>query len=70
MTLCFTICQVCEETSVGRTTVYAAIKDGHLRARKVGRRTVILKDDVESWLQGCPVASKKTSDASMPGDGK
>lgn len=36
---------------VGRTFLYGEIKAGRLRARKAGRRTVVLRSDLEAWLQ-------------------
>jgi excisionase family DNA binding protein len=51
--LAFSVDDSCRATGVGRTTLYAAIKNGELRATKVGRRTVILRADLESWLNSC-----------------
>jgi excisionase family DNA binding protein len=42
-------------TSCGRTSIYAAIKEGALKARKFGRRTVILDEDLRDWLASLPV---------------
>lgn len=39
---------------VGRTLLYEAIGRGELRARKIGRRTVILREDLENWLRSRP----------------
>jgi excisionase family DNA binding protein len=38
----------------GRTTIYAAIKSGALKARKIGRRTIILDEDLRGWLASLP----------------
>jgi len=50
----FRITEVCRRTGLGRTTVYAAIKDGSLRARKCGRTTIVLADDLRAWLTALP----------------
>ncbi len=39
----------------GRTTVYAAIKSRALAARKIGRRTIILDEDLRGWLASLPM---------------
>jgi hypothetical protein len=36
--------------------VYTAIRDGHLVARKFGRRTLITDDDLRQFLAGLPRA--------------
>lgn len=38
-------------SSVGRSLIYKEIAAGNLRATKIGRRTVILADDLKQWLQ-------------------
>lgn len=38
----------------GRTKIFHAIKDGSLKAKKFGRRTVILREDLESFLRALP----------------
>ena len=52
----FRIGDVCARTGLGRTTIYAAIKGGLLVARKHGRRTVVLVDDLAAFLEGLPTA--------------
>jgi excisionase family DNA binding protein len=42
---------------VGRTSVYAAIADGRLKARKLGSRTLVLTDDAKSFLESLPRAA-------------
>lgn len=39
---------------LGRTKIFEAIKAGKLRARKDGRRTVILKEDLTAFLRALP----------------
>ena len=48
------IAETCALTGLGRDTVYAAIRDGHLVARKLGRRTLITDDDLRQFLAGLP----------------
>jgi excisionase family DNA binding protein len=52
----FSIRDVCARTGLGRTTVYAAIKSGALKARKCGRRTVVVEDDLSAFLNNLPNA--------------
>ena len=47
--------EFCDRYRIGRTTAYAEIKEGRLRARKCGRRTIITDDDGDEWLQHLPV---------------
>ena len=39
---------------VGRSTIFEDIKVGRLKARKAGRRTLILRDDLAAWLASLP----------------
>jgi len=48
------IADACEMAGVGRTTIYAAIAEGRLKARKLGRRTLILRDDLTQFLVALP----------------
>lgn len=47
--------QFCERYGPGRTKAYQELKSGRLRARKIGKRTVISEDDAEAWLLCLPV---------------
>ena len=37
-------------TGIGRTNLYKAINIGALKARKFGKRTIILRDDLNAFL--------------------
>jgi len=50
----FSIAEACRESGLGRTTIYQAIANGDLVARKYGRRTVVLRDDLANFLQNLP----------------
>ena len=50
MTLSYSIDEVCKLTGLGRTKLYEAINKGLLPAKKYGRRTIILKPDLEKFL--------------------
>ncbi|MGY8704605.1 helix-turn-helix domain-containing protein [Bradyrhizobium sp. 18BD] len=49
------IAQFCERYGLCRTKAYDELKAGHLRARKIGTRTIIAVDDAEDWLRRLPV---------------
>ena len=40
----------------GRTVAYAEIRAGRLTARKIGRRTVVLAEDLDAYLASLPEA--------------
>jgi excisionase family DNA binding protein len=50
----FSVAALCAITGLGRTTLFAAIKDGRLIARKAGRRTLVLRADLEEFLANLP----------------
>jgi len=52
----YSIAELSKLTGLGRTLVFAEIKSGRLIARKAGRRTIILRSDLESWLASLPAA--------------
>src|SRR5262245_41101523 len=51
LTSTFTVAQVMERLHIGRDTVYKAIREGRLPARKLGKRTLIVASDLEKFLK-------------------
>jgi excisionase family DNA binding protein len=51
-----TIAETCALTGLGRDSIYSAIRDRHLVARKFGRRTLVTDDDLRQFLAGLPRA--------------
>lgn len=41
-------------SSIGRTKIFEAIKLGKLTARKDGRRTIILAEELQAYLKSLP----------------
>jgi len=52
--LAYGIDEACAAANVCRDKLYGAIRDGLLVARKYGRRTLILEDDLRAFLQSLP----------------
>jgi hypothetical protein len=50
----YTIPEFCSATGIGRTRIYAALATGQLRARKFGKRTIILAEDGRAFLVSLP----------------
>lgn len=53
--LAYTVDEAAEACRIGRTALYDAIAAGELVARKRGRSTIILRDDLDSYLKGLEV---------------
>jgi hypothetical protein len=59
--LAHTISDVEKRACIGRTLIYSEIASGRLKARKIGRRTVVLNADLLTWLKALP-ALRPTAD--------
>jgi excisionase family DNA binding protein len=57
--LALTIQEAAQLSSLGRTSIYKAIREGQLISRKYGTRTVIMRADLTSFLTNLPVETKK-----------
>jgi excisionase family DNA binding protein len=54
--LAFSIDETVQRTGLGKDAIYSAIREGSLKARKHGRRTLILEADLHDFLNGLPTA--------------
>ena len=59
MRIALTIKEACLATGFGRTKIYEAIGTGLLPAKKWGKRTFVLKSDLEAFLNGLETYSAK-----------
>jgi excisionase family DNA binding protein len=53
----YSVPQICELAGVGRTHLYAQIKEGKLKALKCGRRTIVLDEELRRWLGALPTVA-------------
>ena len=66
--LAYGISEACKVSSIGRTTLYTAIKRGDLKTRKVGRRTLITAAELLAWLNSRPTEQAGTAGCSTLAD--
>ncbi|MHC2791944.1 excisionase family DNA binding protein [Mesorhizobium jarvisii] len=50
-----TIDEAVDRSGIGRTKIFEAIKLGKLTARKAGRRTIILSEELSDFLKSLPI---------------
>lgn len=55
--IAYTIPEAVQASGIGRSTLYEKIADGSLPARKLGRRTLILRADLEAMISSLPLAT-------------
>ena len=48
------VSECCEIAGVGRTTLYEALGSNSLPSRKLGRRRIILRSDLLTWMANLP----------------
>ena len=52
--MAFSVAEAARVSDSCRDKLYGDIRDGRLRAKKNGRRTVILRSDLEAYLAALP----------------
>jgi excisionase family DNA binding protein len=52
--IAYTVIEACEVSRTSRSALYEALKRGELAAKKRGRRTLILDQDLRQWLKSLP----------------
>ena len=52
--LAFSITEFSKMAGLSRSTIYKVIKDGQLKARRLGSRTLITKADAEAFFDALP----------------
>ncbi len=60
--LSFNLLEAAEIAGCERTTLYRAAHKGSLRMKKMGRKTIILRKDLEKWLDDLPPALQAHKD--------
>jgi excisionase family DNA binding protein len=53
--MAYSIDDVTRVARIGKTSIFGAIRDGELRAIKIGRRTLIRAADLKIWLDRAEV---------------
>ena len=53
--LAYGVDEFAKKARVGRDTIYDAIREGRLKVRKLGVRTLILDEDGMDWLRSLPI---------------
>jgi hypothetical protein len=61
MTLSLNVRQAVEASGLTRSHIYEAMKRGDLTARKAGRRTIILAEDLRRYLESLPTSNKEAA---------
>jgi len=52
--LAFGVDEAAKRTGIGRVSIYKAIREGRLEARKLGRRTIITDEALRAYLNSLP----------------
>jgi hypothetical protein len=52
----FSMAEIAERNSLSKNFIRGQILGGHLKAKRLGRRLVVMAVDEESWLSAAPAA--------------
>jgi hypothetical protein len=67
----FGVREFCERNDICRDTFYAEVRTGRLRARKIGRKTIVTDDDERRWRDSLPILELAGgTEASLSGEGR
>jgi excisionase family DNA binding protein len=58
--LAYSIAAAAAKADICRDTIYTAIRQGRLRAKKCGRRTLIMENDLHEFLAELPDLNRGT----------
>ena len=50
----YTVDRFCEKYGIGKTKLYEEMNEGRLKARKLGKKTLIAFSEAERWLNSLP----------------
>jgi len=56
-TAAFTVVEFLDWARIGRTTFYSQVNEGKIKTRKLGKKTLILREDALAWLNALPEAT-------------
>jgi excisionase family DNA binding protein len=51
--------ETCWEGGFGRETFYKAVREGRLKVRKLGARTLVLRADLLEFLNSLPIVNEQ-----------
>ncbi len=57
------VSEACTAVGCSRAKLYREVRAGRLRARKLGRRTIVLSEDLERWLRALPALATSGREA-------
>lgn len=52
-----TVAEAVEYSSIGKTVLFGLLKDHKIPRRKLGRKTLILRTDLDAYINSLPVAA-------------